>query len=330
LARRTAESVKAAFPTARILWGFSNTTFYHCPVEKLPPGIDGQSYHPYGTGTQKFDGKPKRPDQPSLEGFVPSYEVRLPEGILATFIQTECLIRLLNPLDRLTKRPPGASHFFHYMTEHGVLAEECGVKDDAGAWQLKSLCASRSFLFWLNKGIDALHYFDAYEKDAKSFGLLPPNLPSLPGDAKFESVATPPMRVVRNIARVFQGGLPLSAATALRLEVTALDPPRPLFAGDANHPPLTHRDGLTVLPFQLDENRFVIACYVQTRDALKPIAPERYRFKISGIGHARVEAYDPHEDQPVPVESVAGELDTLHVVVPTVAHPRLLVLQRPK
>jgi len=45
-------------------------------------------------------------------------------------------------------------------------APECGVRDDSAAWRLKALCATRSFALWLNKGIDVLHYFDAYEDKA--------------------------------------------------------------------------------------------------------------------------------------------------------------------
>jgi hypothetical protein len=73
--------VKAEFPSVRVIWGFSNTTFFHTPIPKLPPGIDGQSYHPYGTGTRKFEGTPPRRDQTPLEGFTPRYEIRMPEGI---------------------------------------------------------------------------------------------------------------------------------------------------------------------------------------------------------------------------------------------------------
>ncbi|HEX5176914.1 MAG TPA: hypothetical protein VFV83_07795, partial [Chthoniobacteraceae bacterium] len=205
LAKRTVDAVKSEFPQVRCIWGFSNTTFHHTPIAQLPPGMDGQSYHPYGTGTRTFTGELPRADQPSLERFVPRYEVRMPEGIMQTFIQTESLIRHLNPLDRLTRKPRGVSRFRHYITEHGVLAAECGVTDEAGAWRLKTLCAARSFCLWLNKGVDALHYFSAFEKEPCSFGILPANLPSLPPETRFEDVATPPMRALRNLTAVFRG-----------------------------------------------------------------------------------------------------------------------------
>jgi len=40
---RTIDAVKRQYPQARCIWGFSNTTFYHCKIAKLPPGTDGQS-----------------------------------------------------------------------------------------------------------------------------------------------------------------------------------------------------------------------------------------------------------------------------------------------
>ena len=50
-ARLALKGVRKEYPKVRFVWGWSNTTFYHCPVVQLPPGTDGQSYHPYGTAT---------------------------------------------------------------------------------------------------------------------------------------------------------------------------------------------------------------------------------------------------------------------------------------
>ena len=301
LASRTVTAVKKEHPAVRIIWGFSNTTFYHCPIAKLPPGMDGQSYHPYGTGTREINGRQERPDQAPLEMFVPSYLLRMPEGWAHTFIQTECLIRLLRPDARLEKTAPGARKFFHYITEHGVLPPECGTDDDAGAWHLKALCASRSFCLWLNKGVDVLHYFDAYEDKATSFGVLPTNLRQLESDAKFEAVATPPMRAIRNLANAFAGSVPLDKTDPLQFEITALGPQGKVFEGDTEHPPLWEREVLAVLPFQLNPDRHAIAVYVMTRDATKPLPPAAFRLQISGVKGSEVEAVDVLSGEQVPV-----------------------------
>ena len=100
LARRTIEAVKRQYPKARLIWGFSNTTFFHCPIAGLPPGTDGQSYHPYGTGTRSLPRQEYRRDHPelNLEGFTPTIDIRMPEGWAHTFLQTESVMRHLIPM----------------------------------------------------------------------------------------------------------------------------------------------------------------------------------------------------------------------------------------
>ena len=212
------------------------------------------------------------------------------------------------------------------MTEHGVLAPECGITNEAGAWRLKTLCATRSFCFWLNKGVDALHYFDAYENQATSFGLLPVNLKNLPSDAKFDAVATPPMRALRNLTRAFAGGVPLAQTNALAIEVTALGPQTKVFAGDASHPPLWHREVLAVLPFQVSPTKHMVAVYVMTHNVTQPFAPASFRLKISGAKGTHVTGYDPLDDESVPVAANEGA-GLLDITVPAADHPRLLIIE---
>lgn len=333
LARRTTDAVKKKFPRVRVIWGFSNTTFYHCSIDKLPPGTDGQSYHPYGTGTRAFKGIQERKDQAPLEGYVPTYEIRMVEGWAPTFIQTECLIRHLRPDVRLTTKAPGVDRFYHYMTEHGVLPPECGVNDDAGAWQLKALCATRSFCLWLNKGVDVLHYFVAYDNKATSFGLLPTNLKQLPATAPFEDVATPPMKAIRYLSRAFEGSVPLAKTDELSVEVVSLGPESKMFEGDATHPPLWSREVLAVLPFQVTHEKHVVIVYVMTRDAVKPFPPETFRLKFIGVKGSRVEAIDVLSGAPVKIESKLLELkpmgkEGIEVTMPVTDKPAILTIQR--
>lgn len=328
LARRTTDAVKRAFPRIRVIWGFSNTTFYHCRIDKLPPGTDGQSYHPYGAATRAFKGVQERPDQAPLEGFVPTYEIRMMEGWLPTFIQTECLIRHLRPDARLTTKAPGVDRFYHYMTEHGVLPPECGVNDEAGAWQLKALCATRSFCLWLNKGVDVLHYFVACDNQATGFGLLPTNLKQLPAAARFDDVATPPMRAIRNLARAFEGSVPLAKPDTLSVEATSLGPESRVFDGDATHPPLWHRDVLAVLPFQVNPQKHVVAAYVMTRDAVKPFPPETFRLKLAGVKGSRVDAVDVLSGAPISLQAKSAGEGRLEVTLPLTDKPALITIQR--
>ncbi len=330
LARRTVEAVKDKYPKARCIWGFSNTTFYHCPIAKLPPGMDGQSYHPYGTGTRSLPKQETHPDHPefNLERFTPAIDIRMPEGWAHTFVQTECLMRHLNPKDRLQQRPEGTQRFYHYITEHGVLSVECGVKDEDRAWQLKSLCLTRSLCLWLNKGVDVMHYFVAYDHDLLGFGLLPTEFEKLPAATPFEQAATPPLRALRNLTRQMAGSVPLQRPRPLAVELTALGQQQKIFDGDQDHAPLWPRDVAAVLPFQLTPDKFAIVMYAMTYDATRPIVPEEYRIILHGIrgAGATVSLYDPREDRTIALRGGLRTADLIEVVVPLVDHPRLLMI----
>jgi len=332
LARRTVEAVKAKYPNVRCLWGFSNTTFYHCRVKNLPPRTDGQSYHPYGTGTRSLPKRETHADRPEfcLERFVPTIDIRMPEGWAHTFVQTECLMRLLNPKTRLSEHPPGTKRFYHYITEHGTVPAEAGVTDEAGAWKYKTKCALRSFCLWLNKGLDTMHYFCAWDRKWSGMGLLPPNLPKLPADAKFDDVATPPMKALRNLTKAFAGSKPLPQTQPLKVAVTALGTPRKICDLGEKHPPLYCRDVFAFLPFQLGPGKYAAAVYVMTYDATVDRKPQRYRLKIvaPGAGPAKFGLYDPVTDKRFRVRAVRGEDGAFELTVPVVDYPRLLMLSR--
>jgi hypothetical protein len=323
LARRIVEGVKKDFPKCRVIWGFSNTTFFHTAVDQLPPGMDGQSYHPYGTGTRRLPEQEYHREQPreNLEGWTPKTEVRLPEGIASTFIQTECILRLLEPKAR-ARHPKDVERFRHYMTEHGVLSKECGVEDEAGAWALKTKCALRTFSFWLSKGIDVVHFYAAYYKEPGEFGLLPVDLAKLPADARFDDVATPPLRAMRNLTRLFAGG-PLRTLAPLELEVTAEGAQKKIFDGEK---PLWHRDVLAAFPWQLGEGTYALAIYVMTWDGVPSMPEERYRLVIRGSSARTAHLHDPLQGREIPVTVVRREVDALEVEVGVVDTPRILLL----
>ena len=329
IARRTIELVKGRFPKARCIWGFSNTTFFHTPIEQLPPFTDGQSYHPYGTGTRRLPEQEQAPDQPwrCLEGEAPKTEIRMPEGWAHTFVQTESLMRLLNPEARRKRKPQGVGRFFHYMTEHGVAPPECGATDERGAWLLKAKTVLRAFCFWLNKGIDVLHYFCAYGEKPSDMGLLPTNLKQLPTDARFESVATLPMKALRNLTKTFADSRPLASIRQLSVDVVALGKQTPIYkvAGKT----LWQRDVFAFLPFQCHERKFVVAVYTMTYDVMKPMAEERYRLTIANLGGMprSVRCYDPLTDKTVPIIVRQRDKGTLVVEVTVTDYPRLLEIE---
>jgi hypothetical protein len=326
LAKRTADSIKRRYPETRCVWGFSNTTFFHTRVEELPPGIHGQSYHPYGTGTRTFPKDEDYRDRPAinLDGFTPSAEVRIPEGLAHTFIKTESLMRLLNPEAR-RHHPPGVRRFYQYMTEHGVAPPECGARDDAAAWRLKTLCALRSFCLWLNKGVDVLHYFCAFEDKPSGMGLLPPALDRFPPEARFDDIATPPLKALRNLTRAFTGSVPLREMRPLQVDVTPLGAPRPVFGGPVS---LSHGEVFAFLPFQVNETRHIVAVYVSTFDATVALPEERFRLRIRGLATPARTArlYDQVLDHSTTVELKGAAPGAVEVQVSVVDYPRLLIL----
>ncbi len=328
LARRTVSAIKEKYPQVRCIWGFSNTTFFHTPIEELPPMTDGQSYHPYGTGTRRFPQDEQYRDKPELnvDGYSPQFVMRMPEGWAHTFLQTESLMRLLNPTARL-RHPPKTERFYHYMTEHGVLPPECGVNDEEKAWLLKAKTVLRSFCFWLNKGIDAMHYFCAYDPNPLGMGLLPTNLSSLPKEAEFQEVATLPLRALKNLVSAFRDSVPLKETDKLEVDVIGLGKQGIIFEGNREHPPLRYPDVFAFLPFQIDEQSYIIAVYVMTYDATEPMKEERYRLQIKGFKKPikQIRLYDPLTNKYTPLK-VIQRGKSITIEIPLVDYPRLLRL----
>ena len=327
LSRRTVEQVHKTHPRVRCIWGWSNTTFFHTQIKDLPPGIEGQSYHPYGAGLRSLPKQEDHRDQPALnlEGYTPTLDIRMPEGYAHELWKVESLMRLLNPKAR-EARPPGTEHFHHYMTEHGVLPPECGITDAPGSWRLKTYCALRSFCFWMNKGIDVLEYFCAYDDNATSMGLLPPNLSKMPAGARVDDVATPPMRAMRDLTQAFAGAVPINNPAALEITAAEIGPERFVFHGDGAHPPLYQRDALAVLPWQLTPRSFIVAVYAMTFDATKPWKDQPYRIGISNFPadtQLRVRYYDPTTGQRLDFRRSVRD-NAISVEVPVADYPRLI------
>ncbi len=326
LAAHTISAVKAKYPSVRMIWGFSNTTFFHTAIEDLPNSADGQSYHPYGVGTRSFPAQEQSPAM-NVEGYTPSMDVRIPEGWAQEFHQTESLLRLINPADRL-RHPKGTAHFYHYMTEHGVSPKECNITDPAKAWDLKTKVALRAYIFWLHKGMDMLGYYDAFDSSEIGFGLLPSTFLSKPVSVTFDQIATPPLRAIQNLTNAFAQSVAIANPNQLAVDVTALGDQSQIFAGDSSHPPLWSREVCTVLPFQVSANKYIVALYTMTFDITAPAEEASYRFAVTGCGQQPndVQLYDPLTDTsiPIPVTSVNSDGATVELSISNT--PRLLII----
>jgi len=195
-------------------------------------------------------------------------------------------------------------------------------------WKLKTQCALRSYCLWINKGIDVLDYFCAYDAKVTGMGLLPSDIKNIRADVKWEDIATPPMKAVRNLSRAMEGAKPLEKKVALSAQVEELGEPRKIFEGDAKHPPLWQRQAFAVLPFQVDEHRFVIAVYAMTYDVTKKFEPEQYRVTLGGFGGKvqSVALYDPVADAKERANLKADGADGVTVEFEATDTPQLLTI----
>lgn len=330
LGKQTADHVKHTYRGARVIWGFSNVTFYHTRVADLPAGVDGQSYHPYGTDRIRIprDFPPKNTIPLFIEGFVPRVTRCMPEGWAHLATSEEQLIRgMLQPSVRAAALPPGAPSFAHYMTEHGFAPGDVGLTDRNKAQAYKAKALIRALTFWLNKGISRMDIFTAYQDSDLLMGILWSD-PRPPAYHQSKPVRSPALRALKNLVGQFEGAEALSQLRQLDVSVTALGEQHKAFQGDSWHPPLHYREMFTFLPFQVRPRRFVVATYVMSYDATSLSPPMRFRLEIKGVDgrKATCRYYDPIQDRHLQCTESARGKASITLTVEQVDYPRLIVI----
>ncbi len=331
LANRTGAMLAAEFLGVVPIWGFSNTTFFHTPVSELPTRTLGQSYHPFFFIDYQSIADEENGFADNLEGFAPQappYRGLLPEGA-GVFLKTESLLRLINPTARTTL-PSGSPSFAHMMTEYGFDPAGKGVTDVSQAELLKAKTVLRGSLFWLNKGLSAIWFFtDINWGNQLEYDLLPSTIASLtsyPSDPS--PYMTPAMTALKNVATLFQASVPLLAPRQLDVEIAAADGSGGglVFSGDSTHPALTNQDVFTVLPFQIDDDTFLLATYVMTRNILASFQPVSFVVKISNVNgtNAKVSYYDPMSGGQLAVQVAERTAISLTLTLPVTDYPYLL------
>jgi len=337
MTRRTVAMVKQEFPTVRVIWGWSNTTFYHCAIEKLPPGTDGQSYHPYGTGWRELPAREQMPEHPEfcLEGHVPTCRLAFAEGWAHTAIQCESLMHLLRPDKRLTRKPEGTVHFSHYMTEHGIVPAEVGVRGDATSLRLKEKFLLRATLFWLNKGVDRIFLFHGGpDKDDQEMGLSLARVREVkeaPPETERDAWLSPAYRSLRRAVAVFREGMqPVAEPRQFDVQAATAAPDRKVFEMPAGARTLYFHDLFTVLPFQASARKFVFAIYVMSPTyPQEDLVEQSWRVTLRPVRgtDATVTCMDPVAGRIIPVTLRERARDSLTVEMPVTDTPRLLVVE---
>jgi hypothetical protein len=253
----------------------------------------------------------------------------MPETVM-TYVKTESLARLLNPIARQA-RPPGSARFNHYMTEYGVNPPEEGVHDVSRGEQLKAKMMLRASLFFLNKGMHGLWYFVDLGNDG--YQLVPDaaaRLASYPTNPT--AYLSLPLNTLRNLSMQFkQGAAAITTPRQLNFETAAVSGAGggQIFAGNASHPPLTYEDVLTLLPYQLSNDTFLIGAYVMSRNIATALPHTSFAIRISHVkgAGAQVTAVDPMDGSARPVAVAARGPNSLTVVMELADVPYLLRIQ---
>ncbi|HUT33026.1 MAG TPA: hypothetical protein VNE39_06080 [Planctomycetota bacterium] len=336
VSRRTIEMAKKEFPGTRCIWGWSNTTFFHCPIKELPPGTDGQSYHPYGTGWRDLPEREQDPKNPArcLEAFCPTYRLCFAEGWAHTAIQCESLMHHLRPDKRLTVKPQGVERFHHYITEHGVVPAEAGVKGEAESLRLKEKFLLRALLFWLNKGLSRMTLFvSGPDKNEQGMGFhlaKVKELKAMPPDGEVDEWLSPALRSLRRAVKAFEGAVPIPTPRQFDVQFAKLGPDRKVFEMPEGKPTLWFSDLFAVLPFQVTEKKFVIALYEMTPNYnVEEMKDTPYRLTLRPVKgkDCKLAYYDPLADKMLPAKVVQRGEDALTLELPIIDTPRLLTLE---
>jgi len=335
IAKRTVDYIKENYPRTRVIWGFSNTTFYHTPITQLPPKIDGQSYHPYGTAKQNISEKypPKERYPLYIEKYIPKTTKCMPEGWAHLAIQCETLIHLLKPESRYKNKPKDVEKFYHYMTEHGWNPFEAGISDEKEALNYKAKCLIRGVLFWINKGIDKIYIYCDLEKDNRGFGILNSNY-------KEEGFSTPALKALSNIVNKFKDSKEIKNSRQLDVEVVSTGKQYKVFKdlmyiGKEEEkektpvPSLYYREMFTFLPFQITDNKFICGVYVMSYDITKQIPPMNFRLKIKNVygENSNISYYDPLIDKEIPLKLIEKGKNYLNIEIEAVDYPRLIIIE---
>lgn len=304
-------------PAAKVIWGFSNTSFFHVAVPELPPGLDGQSYHPYGTGRRCFADLVRGREKFNLDGHVPPGCSVQPEGYAHGWQQTESLLRLIAPGARDT-RPPGSAAFAHYITEHGVNPAEIGIADSREAQAAKEKFLLRAPLLWLNKGLTGIYVYNAYSADDRSFGML-----------ERGGGVSRGMRALRRLTSRFAGATAIGDPRQLTISVERHGESAGVMAGDRAGAYLLQEDAVAILPFQVNTRKFIVGAYVMTQDFPEALAAQRYTITISGVAgdKASVTYYSPDADSIEPLTVVAKNAQAVSVQVALTDVPRLIEIE---
>jgi len=336
----------ALFAGVEISDGFANTIPW--PASSTEPDrVTGISKHPYPRygvfpGAEQGDNGELNAllGQENPPHFVPGYTEFFPE-VQGTGIRTEFILRDLSPI---TTDIYGTLHgrfargidkpCWGWITECGYTPSTLGISDAATAQLLKAKSTARFFTFFLHKGCKKVTLFATGGGDT-GLGLVEDNFLAYAAantvyPTNDTGYTSPALAVTARITAQMANGASPTPFTLRPLTVTNITDTHNhfQFAGDGTpaHPNLYDREVLTVLPFQSNPHRFVIAYYVMTRLLAPPLSPEEFDLSLEGINPTSATCYDPLTDASLPVTIAAAPQGGITLSIQATDYPLLLIL----
>ena len=361
---RTCAFIKENYPVVRVLSGFNLWAgpAVSSDVADYPPRIDGIMVNPRLGMTGQFPESAVEPGGRvnalfNKDLWCPPYFALFPEAPTC-FLQAraESVMHFINPTDRQAT-PPGTDIFRSFVT----LTPSMFVENvtPAQASHLKSKVWLRAALLYLHKGIDGIWW----EPDETANDLFNSSLYKLSNypDKDFQTASQALLAWRRTLNR-FVGAVQIDHPRPIDIVniQEANGPQHILLPGDPRterslpnpRPPLAHRDGLVVLPFQVTPSKFVLAVWIMSRDIREDIPDEPITFTVLNVNGEGVQVsnqrgssaetqasqrstkspsvsyYNPHTGQYLNAAVQAfGQSNLIKVSVPVTDFPRLLTIE---
>jgi hypothetical protein len=345
-----AEAHPEQFRGVRFVDGFRNTIPW--PAASTEPlRVSAMSAHPYPPRKQypleeQSGRRINAMGEEDKSGFIPTYTADFPE-YYGTLLQTESVLRDMGPI------PSTVGNTLHgrngrvangttvpcplWFTEIGFAPNENGIPDKSAALTIKAKAAARTECFFIGKGLERIYFFSAFSGD-NYLGIVQDNFVTYAkehaaypvDDAPYTS---PMLRTLGRLVEMMKDGVDptLTKTRAIAVEAITDSHDHLQFSGDGTpaHPPLYNRDVFTLLPFQVNAHKFVLAYYVMTRDVTKSLIPEQYTVRLKGLHGkgAALRAYDPVQGKTVPVVARTVSDSSLTVTLTATDYPCLLIVQ---
>lgn len=303
--------------------------------------------------------------------FIPTFQLGMPEAQHFGY-KTEFMTRDIQPFPgpwshhhRFSHPGDGRNaqiwmtetnvHRFPYL-KHEADAAKVPMEDprvSLFAHEMAARTMIRSYLFYSHKGVSYIDIYALKQNDFH-FSVIPDAFFPALKQADYQltdavrSMSGKQLATIKHVTDIFKQGKQVQVPRALKVVKLVEHKPRLVFAGDdtPEHPSRYNRDDFAVLPFAMDQNRYVVAYYVVTRNMMHEwqpqydhldiqrysMPPQRFDLTLSNVRGKglKVSVYDPIADSSVPVEVLDTTANTMTVKLDTVDYPRLLLIDEEK